>query len=90
VTGPLAFAFMGLLGALLYILMWSRKAEDLTQYDSIRHLIIGLIVGYIYSILHTDYNFPNGIMALVAGYMGPDFVQAVIEKLKQAAEEKLQ
>jgi hypothetical protein len=81
-NSPIAFAFMGFLGALLYILIWSKKAEDLKAYDNIRHLVIGLIVGYIYSILHSDYNFPNGIMALVAGYMGPDFVQALIEKLK--------
>jgi uncharacterized membrane protein YeaQ/YmgE (transglycosylase-associated protein family) len=78
---------MGFLGALLYVLVWSRKIEDLKDYNNMRHLIIGLIVGYIYSILHSDYNFPNGIMSLVAGYMGPDFIQALIEKLKPSVEE---
>jgi hypothetical protein len=73
---------MGFLGALLYVLVWSSSLKDLWSYSSLRHLLVGLIVGYIYSVLHSEYSFPNSVMAAVAGYMGPDFAAGLIEKLK--------
>jgi hypothetical protein len=78
----LGFLLMGALGSLLWVLMSSKEFKDLLKYETFRHLAVGLIVAYVYSILHSEYNFPNGIMCLVASYMGPDFVQALLEKFK--------
>lgn len=78
----LYFAFMGLLGAVLYIFIWSRSFEELKSFQSVKHLVVGVIVGYLYSVLHSDYNFPNAIMSVVAGYFGVDFIQGLFERLK--------
>jgi len=79
---PLSFTVLGFLGACAYVVMWSKDFEGLKTYASFRHMIVGAIVGYIYSILHSDYGFPDFIMCFVAGYMGPDFIEAIIEKMK--------
>jgi len=78
----LYFAFMGLLGSILYIFIWSKSFDQLKSFESVRHLVVGVIVGYLYSILHSDYNFPNAVMSCVAGYFGVDFVQGLFERLK--------
>jgi len=80
----LRFAFLGLIGALLYVLIWSKTWEDLKTYESFRHLLIGVLSGYVYSIMHSEYNFPNSVMSIVVGYFGPDIIQAIFEKLKAA------
>ena len=86
------FVFSGFLGALLYILCWTKTAKELGDYNNVKRLIVGAIVGYVYFFLHSDYDFPNGVMAFVAGYMGTDFIEALIEKfsllLKTKKEEK--
>ncbi|MEM2352454.1 MAG: hypothetical protein QXT26_08620 [Thermoproteota archaeon] len=78
------YPFLGLVGALLYVLIWSRKWEDLRTYEVFRHLAVGVVSGYIYSILHTEYSFPNSVMAVVVGYFGPDLMQALLERLRAA------
>ena len=80
----LHFIFMGFLGGVLYILIRAKRKRDLYKFDSIKHLIIGAIIGYIYSILYSEYNFPNSIMCLVAGYMGADFIKALVERFRMA------
>jgi Na+/proline symporter len=88
----LGFIFSGFLGALLYILCWTKTAKELKDYSNVKRLVVGAIVGYVYFFLHSDYNFPNGVMALIAGYMGTDFIEALVEKfsplLKTKKEEK--
>jgi len=78
----LGFIISGILGAFLYLLCWTKKASELMDYNNYKRLLIGAIVGYIYFLLHSEYNFPNGIMALVAGYMGTDFIEALISRFK--------
>lgn len=82
------FAALGFLGALAYVFFWSKRVQDLYSFESIRHLVIGAIVGYVYSLLHSEYNFPNSVMAFVAGWMGVDFISSLIEKLKPKLEER--
>jgi len=79
----LHFIFMSFLGAFLYVLVWAKNWNDIKTFESVRHLIISIPIGYIYSILVANYNFPDLIMCTVAGYMGVDFVQALIDKFKQ-------
>jgi len=79
----LHFVFMGFLGAFLYVLVWSKSARDLASYESLRTLLVGAIVGYLYSLLHFNYNFPDLVMASVAGYFGVDFIEGVFERFRK-------
>jgi len=79
---PMSFILLGILGACAYIIMWAKGFEDLKTYASFRHVVVGVIIGYVYSILHSDYGFPDFVMCFVAGYMGPDFIEALVEKMK--------
>ena len=82
----LYFAFLGFIGALLYVLIWAKSWQDLKSFETMRHLVIGLITGYVYAILHSEYNFPNSVMAIVIGYFGPDIIQALFEKMVKKIE----
>jgi len=79
----LHFAFMGFIGAVLYVLIWAKNFQDLKTYEAFRTLVVGALVGYIYAFLHGNYNFPDSVMAVVAGYFGVDFVEAVMERLRK-------
>jgi len=78
----LHFMLMGFLGAFLYVLMWAKKPENLYSFEAVRHLVVGVIVGYIYYILHSEYNWPNLICTTIAGWFGVDFIQSFIERFK--------
>lgn len=84
----LHFVFQGVIGAFLAVLFWSKSWRDLTTFESLRHLIVGAILGYIYSILYSEYNWPNLIMATVFGWMGKDAIEAVVERFKPKPSEK--
>jgi hypothetical protein len=79
----LLFAVQGLIGALIAVLLWSEKWSDLVKFESLRHLIVGSIAGYIYWLLHSTYDFPNMIMATVSGYFAKDFLESIFERLKK-------
>jgi len=74
----LRFAFMGFLGGIAYILVW--KIVD--KYEIARHTILGAIVGYVYHFLHTEYTYPNLIMAFVSGYFSVDFIEGLIARVR--------
>jgi uncharacterized membrane protein YeaQ/YmgE (transglycosylase-associated protein family) len=77
------FVLLGLLGAIIYVLVWAKSWDDLKKFESIRHLILGPIIGYIYSILVNNYSYPDLIMTVVAGYFGVDFIEALVERFKK-------
>ena len=78
----LFFVCSGLVGALLYVLMWARSASEVKSFSSLKYLIIGALAGYAYYFLHTEYDFPNALMAIVAGYFADDFLEALVEKMR--------
>ncbi len=80
------FALSGLLGAVLYVLIWSKTWRDLATYEAFRHLAVGALSGVFYWMLHSEYNFPNAVMSTVVGYFGPDLLQGIMEKLKALLE----
>jgi hypothetical protein len=82
------FVFSGFLGGLLYILCWSKTSKELKDYNNIKRLGIGAIIGYIYFFLHSEYNFPNSIMSLIAGYMGIDFIESLAERFSPILKRK--
>jgi len=79
---PTEFVALGLLGACVYVIMWAKSFADLKSYGCFRHVIVGAAIGYVYSFLYSKYDFPNFIMCFVAGYMGPDFIEAMVERMK--------
>jgi len=69
------FVFHGLLGGILWLFVnwqWSRKPV-------LQHTIVSAISGYVYWLLHSEYNFPNSVMTVVSGYFSVDFVKHVFE-----------
>jgi len=88
--GPLEqilwFFFLGFLGAATHILVESKNFSDLTKFESLKTYAIGIIVGFLYDILYSDYNFPNFLMCWVAGYTGTDFIKKLLERLKDKPE----
>jgi len=77
------FIVLGLLGGFTNVLLWSKTWQDFKSLESIRYIVLGAIIGYLYTFLHSDYNFPNFVMTFVAGYMGPDFIQGILERFKK-------
>jgi len=82
VIDVLLFMFHGLIGAFLSVLFWSKSYRDLVSFNAVVSYITGVIAGYIYFWLHSEYNFPNAIMSVVFGYFGKDLLEAIFEKLK--------
>jgi len=80
------FTFMGLLGGFSYVLLNSDGWDSLTSFTSIRHLMVSLIVGFLYYHLYSEWNFPNQVMSFVSAYMGPSFVQSLVKRLSGTSE----
>lgn len=79
----ISFAINGAIGAILSVLIWSKSWSDVRSFDSVRHIIVGALSGYVYSLLHTQHNFPDGLMAVVVGYFGSDLIEAIFSRLKE-------
>jgi len=69
------FAFLGLLGGVAYVLLWRIK----DAYEAARYLVLGGIVGFVYSFLYSDYSFPNFVMAFVTGFASEAFLDRISE-----------
>lgn len=76
------YTLMGLLGGLTYVLIKARTWEDVVRFRYAKRILLGAIIGLVYFQLHSEYSFPNTIMAWVAGYMGSDAVIALIDRFK--------
>ena len=77
------FILMGSFGAALFVVTKAKSYKDFISFKSIKHLILGPMIGFFYTCLYSEYNFPNTVMAIVAGYMGTHFINGVIDLLKQ-------
>jgi len=78
----ITFIFLGLLGGVAHVVIDSEKWEDLQKFSSFKTAIIGAISGVVYFIAHSNYDFPNAFMTIVAGYFGTDFLKGLFEKYK--------
>lgn len=81
----LLFIIMGAVGGLTYVFMIADSWDDFIEFNSQKRIILGGIVGLIYFYMHSDWGYPNAIMTWVSGYMGPIFVEQLIEKRKRLA-----
>jgi len=73
---------LGMAGGIAHVFIDAKSWEDVKKFSSVRQIVIGAIVGGVYSFLHSDYGFPNFVMTFVSGYAGIDFIQGLAEKLK--------
>jgi len=83
VTQIIWFILLGILGGIANVIISAESWDDLKKFSAFKRTVIGAIVGFLYKFLYSDYGFPNFVMAFVAGYMGTDFLLAVIEKFKK-------
>ena len=83
------FMVLGALGGVLHMLVHTSNLKEALQYNNSKWIIIGAISGLAYYFLYTDYNFPNGFMALVAGYSGADFIEAGSRRFSRVLREFL-
>lgn len=68
------------IGALLNVLLWSKTPEDITKWSSVKAIIVGTIIGYLYYWGEAIHGFPDSFMSIIAGYTGQDFINWVISK----------
>jgi len=73
---------MSVLGALAQVILWAKKPSDITTWEAVQSLIIGVIAGFLYATLRVEHGLPDGAMSFVVGYTAKDFIEAVAEKLK--------
>ncbi|RKX44968.1 MAG: hypothetical protein DRP27_05335 [Thermotogae bacterium] len=69
------FILHGFIGGVLWLFVhwqWSKKAIA-------QHTFVSAIAGYLYWLLHSEYNFPNGFMAIISGYASVDFIKQIVE-----------
>ena len=81
------FMFLGLLGGVSYVIINSKGWSDLTTFSSCKRYALGLISGFIYDILYSEYSYPNFIMAFVSGYMGTSFIQGLADRFAEKKEQ---
>lgn len=79
------FILIGTLGGLTSVFMVADSWDDFREFNSQKRIILGSIIGFIYFYLHSDWGYPNAVMTWVSGYMGPTFVDQLIEKRKKVA-----
>jgi polyferredoxin len=77
----LVFIVLGAIGGLAYILVNTNSLEEALQYKYLKHIILGGIAGLTYYFLHSNYSFPDGVMAIVSGYASADFIPALAKRL---------
>jgi len=76
------FIVLGFVGGFTYILVEkAQKWEDLTTFSSVKRYVLGGIVGGLYWIAYSEYNYPNMLMTFVSGYMGTSFIEALVKRL---------
>jgi flagellar biosynthesis protein FliR len=83
----IAFILLGALGGVLRVLLHTASISEAIQYANSKWVLVGGIVGLAYYFLYTDYNFPNSLMALIAGYSGADLIDTGSRKLNRILHE---
>ena len=79
-TSILYFMFMGFIGGFLYVITKADSFDDLTSFSSLQRLVLGPCSGFLYSLLYSEYNFPNSLMAVASGWLGTDFIITIMKR----------
>lgn len=71
---------MAVLGALANILIWAESAGDIRRFESVKTILLGIIVGIVYYSLRIEHNFPDGVASFAIGYMAKDALDAIAQR----------
>jgi 4-amino-4-deoxy-L-arabinose transferase-like glycosyltransferase len=77
------FIVSGLLGGVASALLWAKSWQDIKRLEFVRAIILGAIGGYLYWLMHTEWNIPNSAMAFFFGYAFQDIIEAIVERFKR-------
>lgn len=78
----LLFTLMGLLGGVVNVFVHTEDWRSLKHFKNFRTVFLGAVVGLIYSLMYSDWGFPDGVMSFVSGYSGVDFLTELMKKKK--------
>jgi len=81
------FMVMGFIGGFLHVIINADSLGDLKTFSSLKRLVLGPCSGFIYSLLYSEYNFPNSLMAIASGWLGTDFILKIMEKFNPAEDQ---
>jgi hypothetical protein len=84
----LLFIVSGLAGGLAHGLLWARGWHDLKSFEFFRAVTLGGIGGFVFFLIHTEWNVPNGVVAFVWGYAFRDMIEGLLSKLRLARSSK--
>ena len=79
---PLLFTLHGLLGAFIAVLMRAYSWRYLKTWSAVKRYLLGVIAGYIYYYLWSEFNFPNAVMSIVWGYFAKEMLESLFERLR--------
>ena len=77
------FAIIALLGGLAHIIIRSKHWSDFKRYSTLKHVFASPIAGYVWGMLHSEYNFPNGVTAFVVGFSAAAFLESVVQRFSK-------
>ena len=85
----LLFIVSGLMGGIAHGLIWARSWQDLKTFEFFRAVTLGAVGGFLFFLVHTEWNVPNGVVAFVWGYAFRDIIEGLVSKAKLARSSKL-
>jgi len=84
ITPYLIGMFFAVIGALAYIVFW----EEYVLKRALRHIVLAIIAGFVYTLMRESYGFPDFVVTIVVGWFSPDFIQSIAERFKPKPVEK--
>ena len=85
----LLFIVSGLMGGIAHGLIWARSWQDLKTFEFFRAVALGAVGGFLFFLVHTEWNVPNGVVAFVWGYAFRDIIEGLMSKVRLARSSKL-
>ncbi len=73
---------MSTLGSIANVLIWAKTWRDLTEFDAVKSLALGVIIGVFYYVLRVEHGFPDNAVSFAVGYSAKDMIEALVEKFK--------
>jgi hypothetical protein len=73
---------MSALGALASVFVWAESWKDLTEFEAVKSVALGILVGILYYTLRVEHGLPDSAMSFAVGYSAKDMIEALVERLK--------
>jgi len=78
----LYYVLVALVGGIMFIFFESRTWEDLRRYRNVRHLVLAAGAGFLWYLFHSEWGWPNAVVAFLAGWTGPTFIESMVKRLR--------